>query len=771
MPLYCPVENIEISSRPDWINQKVSQTFEANFWIIGESVIYSKPKGHSDFEGVKKSLALNDEVASFVSSGKDPYIQIEDYSLLKSSSTKARRYFIKKVNEDDRRKSIIFCNTTLPVNIAIKIGKQFNTTNKYIHVAKNYKDAVFHAKTLMNIKYQPLDPITSDILNAFNYKGDKFSPVELLSKEHWQIETTEFSNHAIVINNSLLHSTTTGFLRSQHLPLIDQMRYQCQSDLPNNSIIQYIIVNGGKLKGSSRSARIKMMQSLKDWHHQFPFQMYIPYKANLFTRTAFHMAKPLMPFKIKVAQNLEHALKLVQKDQQKTLTIETDGKQKKSQNINENDIENLLALIGNLDWAVEGIESPLDISPNHPFFYIYQSIKLIKEELDDLFAGRKQLESQLQQSQKMESIGRLAGGIAHDFNNILYMILGNAEIGLDEVTNTNPAYKALEEIKSASLRGAEIVKQLLNFSRKANLEIKPTNAVELIKDSLNFLRSSIPSSIEIHQKFEGNNISILADSIQMNQVIMNICTNASQAMEKDGGRITIKAKPIELHQEHVRYNSDLKIGLYYRIEISDTGPGIRPENIDKIFDPYYTTKEIGKGSGMGLAVVHGIIKKHKGTIMVDSNLQKGTIFTILLPQAIEKPKNERILTDKCPHGNERILFVDDEKALAEMGYRLLTRLGYKVEIYLDPEKALGMFSSNPSKFDLVISDMTMPKLNGAQLANLLKKERTDIPIILCTGHSSQIDEAKAKQIGIAAYIMKPVSMVEIGKTIREVLDN
>ncbi len=548
------------------------------------------------------------------------------------------------------------------------------------------------------------------------------------------------------------------------------MRFQCQSCLPGRSKLQYIIINGGKLEGSTRSARIKMMQSLKDWYQKFPFRMYIPYNANLVTRTAFQMARPVMPFKIKVARNLEHALQLVQSDQQKKSSIEIKGSDKKVSEINNKDIENLMALIGNLNWEVEGFKEPSKIHQDHPFFYIYQSIRLIKEELDDLFAERKRLENQLQQSQKMESIGRLAGGIAHDFNNILYMILGNTELGLDEVTKNHPTYKTLQEIKSASLRGAGIVKQLLNFSRKSNLEIKPINAVKLIKDSIAFLRSSIPSSIEIYQKFEGRDISILADPIQMDQIIMNICTNAYQAMEEYGGTITIKTKPIELHQEQVRYNPDLKRGSYYEIIISDTGAGIKPKNIDKIFDPYFTTKEIGKGSGMGLAVVHGIIKNHKGTITVDSEPKKGAIFTILIPQAIEKPKTEIVIPAQHRHGNERILFVDDEKALAEMSQKLLTKLGYNVEIFLNPEKALEAFISNPEIFDLVITDMTMPKLNGGQLATSLKKIRPNIPIIICTGHSSQIDESRANLLGIDAYIMKPVTLEEVGKTIREVLE-
>jgi len=769
LTLYCPVAHDKVFYKTDWIKQKVSETFEANFWIIGESILYSRPKGYTDFEGVKKSLALNDEVAAYVASGKNPYIQIEDYSFLNGSNAKARRYFINKINEDNRRLSIIFCNTTLPVNIAIKIGKQFNTTNKYVHVEKNYKDTILHAKTMMGFKEPKLNSSICDILKPYTLNSNSLSPVEIVTKKEWEIDTPEFSNHPMVINNSILHSTTEGFLRSQDIPFIDQVRYQCQSSLPDNSKLQYIIIDCEKLKGSTHSARIKMMQSLKVWTEKYSLRMYIPYNTNLLAKTAFLMAKPIMPFKIKIAQDLGHALRMVQADQEKELQTNRKQKTIKVREINEKDIESLLSLIGNLNWEVEGFKEPINIPHEHPFFYLYQSVRLIKEELDDLLAERKLLESQLQQSQKMESIGRLAGGIAHDFNNILYMILGNTELGLEEVTEDHPVNNTLLEIKSASLRGAGIVRQLLNFSRKSNLEIKPVNAVKIITDSIDFIRFSIPSSIEIDQKLDGQNITILADPVQINQIIMNICTNAFQAMEKDDGKITIETKPIELQHEHIRYNPDLKKGLYYEITITDTGPGINPENIDKIFDPYFTTKEIGKGSGMGLAIVHGIIKNHKGIITVDRDRRRGTRFTILIPQANTKPEKEFTFPSQKQQGSERILFVDDEKALAEMSYKTLTRLGYKVETYLDPEKALNEFKSNPDRFDLVITDMTMPKKTGVQLAESLKKIRPDIPVIICSGNSPAIDESKAKQLGVDAFIQKPVTMAEVGKSIREAL--
>jgi len=392
---------------------------------------------------------------------------------------------------------------------------------------------------------------------------------------------------------------------------------------------------------------------------------------------------------------------------------------------------------------------------------------------------RKQLEAQLQQARKMESIGTLAGGIAHDFNNLLYMITGNAELALDDTPEWNPVHDNLKEIKDAGMRAAGIVKQLLSFSRKIDQELKPIGAITVIKDALKFLRAMIPSTIQINTHLPDahlpdthlpdTDVSILADPVQINQVLMNICTNAAQAMEKTGGNLTINVEITSLTQNAADNSPDLSAGEYVKIVVTDTGPGIDPKIIDRIFDPYFTTKEIGKGSGMGLAVVAGIIKNHNGTITVDSQPGESTTFTMLFPSVMEKPEVEAKTSDVILPGNETILFVDDEEAIVNMIGQILARLGYTVETRLNPIDALALFKSKPDAFDLVITDMTMPQMTGAMLSEKLKNIRPDIPVIICTGHSSLINEEKAKELGIAAFVMKPIFKKEIATTIRQVL--
>ncbi|MCJ7538650.1 MAG: response regulator, partial [Desulfobacterales bacterium] len=383
---------------------------------------------------------------------------------------------------------------------------------------------------------------------------------------------------------------------------------------------------------------------------------------------------------------------------------------------------------------------------------------------------RKRLEEQLRQTLKMESIGTLAGGIAHDFNNILGIILGNIELAMDDVPEWNPAKFNLKEVRTASLRAKDVVRQLLSFARKTTLEKKPTNIIPIVKESLKLLRSSIPTSIEIRQNMTKDADAILADPTQINQILMNLCTNASHAMP-DGGILEVSLKNVELDKDIAVLYPDLKPGQYVNLIVSDTGHGISQEEVDRIFDPYFTTKEIGKGTGLGLSVVHGIVKSHRGKISVDSEPKKGTTFSILFPVVEKERVVEAETVEKLPTGNERILFIDDEESMVYVGRNRLERLGYQVETKTSPVEALELFRANPDQFDLVITDMTMPQMTGDHLLEEVLKIRPDLPTIICSGFSEKIDEEKAKEIGIHQYIEKPFNRSDLAKLVRKVLDN
>jgi PAS domain S-box-containing protein len=383
---------------------------------------------------------------------------------------------------------------------------------------------------------------------------------------------------------------------------------------------------------------------------------------------------------------------------------------------------------------------------------------------------KTKLENQLQQAHKMEAIGVLAGGIAHDFNNILSIILGNAELAMDDLPEWNLARHNLEEIATASLRARDVVQRLLSFSRQSDQEQMPVNISQIIKDCLKFLRSSIPTSIDIHRTISDVPGIVLADPTQIYQVMMNLCTNAAHAMSENGGIMEVSISVLEVGKNEAIQDIELSQGQYVKISVSDTGHGIAKENIDRIFEPYFTTKKVGEGSGIGLSVVYGIVKSYDGAISVDSEYGKGTTFNVFLPLVEKEPAFEEETDITTPTGCERILFVDDEKSIADMTSQMLKRLGYTVTVKTSSMDTLETFRAQPDNFDLIISDMSMPGITGDKLAKELQKIRPDIRIILCTGHSERINDEKAKSIGVRALVMKPIVKNELAKTIRKVLD-
>ena len=380
---------------------------------------------------------------------------------------------------------------------------------------------------------------------------------------------------------------------------------------------------------------------------------------------------------------------------------------------------------------------------------------------------KRRLRAQLQQAQKMESIGNLAGGIAHDFNNILASIIGFTELALDEASNGTTLEDSLQEVYSAGKRAKDLVKQILAFARQSDEKRSPIRPGTIAKEVLKFIRSTIPTTIEIRQDIESNSL-IMGNATQVHQVVMNLCTNAAHAMEDSGGVLKVSLKDVVLDKKDL--SSGMRQGEYIEIVVSDSGVGIAPGIIESIFDPYFTTKDPGEGTGMGLAMVHGIVENYSGKISVHSQLGKGTAFSIYLPIIGKRSVLHEYVPEQLPSGTERILFVDDEAPIAKMGGQILESLGYSVTTRTSSVEALELFRAKPNDFDLVVTDMTMPNLTGDKLSVELMKIRPDIPVILCTGYSKKISDKTASEIGIKAFAYKPVVKTDLAKTVREVLD-
>jgi len=390
--------------------------------------------------------------------------------------------------------------------------------------------------------------------------------------------------------------------------------------------------------------------------------------------------------------------------------------------------------------------------------------ELVQERTADL----KRANEMLKQVQKLEAIGTLAGGIAHDFNNILSSMIGYMELAkLTPSPDKRQFY--LDRALQVSNRAKDMIKQILIFSRPQEQEKKPVLVAPLLKEGIKMLRATLPSTIQINQQIPDQSTMILADSTQIHQILMNLATNAFHAMREQGGILDIQLDQEKIEPGRKPSAFNLAVGEYAKLTVRDTGHGIDQAIIDRIFDPFFTTKGPGEGTGLGLSVVYGIVRDHGGKIQAVSEPRKGTTITVYLPliETVEPAKNPQ--QEPIPRGSERVLFVDDEAAITDVTKAMLTTLGFQVTARQSSTEALELFRSQPSSFDIVITDMTMPNMRGDELARELLSIRADVPIILCTGYSDLISEEKAQEIGIREFLMKPLSMGDLARAVRKAL--
>ena len=380
---------------------------------------------------------------------------------------------------------------------------------------------------------------------------------------------------------------------------------------------------------------------------------------------------------------------------------------------------------------------------------------------------QEKLEVQLRQSQRMEAIGTLAGGIAHDFNNILGAVMGYTEMALGRSPVDDHLQRYLQHIFKASERARDLVKQILTFSRKSDEKLLPLRVSPIIKEVLKLLRATLPSTIKISENIDSNPDTVLADPTQIHQILMNLCTNAAYAIPEKKGEIKISLASEQIESD---ISSGLDSGMYLKLTVSDTGIGMDSSTLGRIFDPFFTTKKPGEGTGLGLSVVYGIVKSYGGTITVQSEAGKGSEFCVYLPLFTKAENNEEKPKEAAAGGKERILFVDDEEPLVELGENLLASLGYDVVGKKNSLEALDLFSSCPEKFDLVVTDLTMPDMTGIDLAQKILRIKPGMPIILCTGFSETITPESIDSVGVKDLIMKPFQRRQIAESIRKTLD-
>lgn len=418
---------------------------------------------------------------------------------------------------------------------------------------------------------------------------------------------------------------------------------------------------------------------------------------------------------------------------------------------------------------VEVNASALPKAPNenqHSVAFITDITERKKQE-----AHQKELEKQLRQAQKMETIGTLAGGIAHDFNNILTPILGYSSLLTSRIPEDDPNHARIQQIAKSANRAANMVKQILTFSRRAEGEMASTDIAEVVKEAMQLVHSTIPSHIEIKARIPNHCAPVIADSTQIQQMILNLCTNAQHAMDEEGGVLDVTLEETQVNAKMAALSPPLHEGRYLKLIVQDSGAGMDDETLTRVFDPFFTTKKSGEGTGLGLSMVHGIVQKHKGDIQVQSTLGKGSVFTVFLPVTDIPPVVETSDLQR-PHGhNERVLIVDDERINTEFLEELMDETGYQHQSFTDSIEALDDFVSYPDKYHMILTDQTMPRMTGDQLVKAVREISPDIPIIMMSGYDTKINMDNAHEFGVDYFIQKPVSIEELTQVMNQLLEN
>jgi signal transduction histidine kinase/ActR/RegA family two-component response regulator len=776
--LICPLTGLPVTTRPEW-QVPLNDHFQTNICVVGNSILYSTPSGSATKEVVHDSLKLVVQAAEQVAGGTGRYVIIEDLNFLESSTLAARRKAARFTIDNPRIAAVIFCNASTQQRIGIKIGQRFTPSELQVHIAASYAEAIEQALRICD--EQGLDTGPPVFLNRTRIGTEArfLSPVTAVSDQDWDVRYEGFSNRSIFIDGCILHSESHGRIKREMVPLIDEMRRKVLEQTPPEHRIDYILVDSSDITGGSARARREFLQSLAKWYQYHPFRIYVVYGASVFTRTTARLAKPFIPYNIAIARDADEAFAIVRRDRRRksadpAARVRPDG----ARDTLDAHVQEVLAFIGGIDWQKEGGERMARIPEDHPAAEIFQSIAFIKEEIDDLFRERRRkreetrtLQEALGHKSKMEAIGTLSGGIAHDFNNLLGIIIGNTELALDDAARDDPSRPLLVDIFSASQRAKGVVDQLLTFSRKTSIEKRPADISQTARNAIKLLRATLPADIEIDLQVDETLALINANDNQIHQVILNLATNAADAMGDRGGRLRLSLENVVLDRTATLFDPDLRPGTFVKMTVKDTGSGIDPRDLPRIYDPYFTTKAVGKGTGIGLSVVRGIVKSHDGGIHTTSTPGRGTTLSLYFPVVADTPDPVVKTAVPAPTGNEHILYVDDEPAMVNINRKHLTRLGYTVTGMTDPIQALDWFTDHSDGVDLVITDTSMPRLTGDRLVTELLRVRPDTRIIMCTGYSDRVSESEALQLGVRKFLLKPVDTQQLAQAVRRVLDN
>ncbi len=777
----CPISGFTEKTDSKWTMGDSTTTYQVRFSVLGDRILYSCPSGFATTSMTKKSVELAKKIEAFIHKKNTLYVQIENFENLTGFTINARLAYINHFKNRTGIRYLIFFGVSYLDSLSIRLATKFYRFNFSIKIVNSYQEAISLAKDLI----KNLDENSSNLNISKSYlvgdhkKIPKKIKIEIQSDPSWNTNVDGYQTKYEIINGNIIHCVAEGSFNSEQIDPMINIQKKLYNKVKHHTQGYHMIADVTKVVVTNYKVRISYIKAQNDFYNKYPFKSLSFYGSSKMLKSAVHLGRPFLKFSMHMGDTLEQILQIID-NESSSLNKENDSPDMRTKDSVEY-VDDVLNYLGTLNHEIEFSKlNMVNFASDHPFQPVFKAIDLINNDLDQLAVERQNneqykldMERKLSTVQKMEEMGSLAGGIAHDFNNILSAVLGYAELVKESLPAGSTEISMQEQVIKAGIRAKKLIEQILLFSRQTDREMKPIQPHLMIKEALKLLRSSIPATIEIKQAIPSDLGHILADPTHIHQILMNLCTNSYHAMRETGGVLVVSLLKIEINKDDVTFTDlDLNPGKYLMIEVSDTGSGMDKLTQDQIFNPYFTTKPKGEGTGLGLSVVHGIVKSYGGSIKIYSEPNQGTKICVYFPRVGTSDDNTELqAVEKILIGNEHVLIVDDDKSILDIMKHSLEKLGYQVSAFTSSHEAFSAFRADPDLFDLVITDMTMPQMTGLELAQNVFSIKSQTSIILCTGYSELITKEKAFALGIKAFLFKPVLRKDLSKTIRKVLDN
>jgi signal transduction histidine kinase/CheY-like chemotaxis protein len=767
----CPVPGQRVVEKPEWTDVPFGDGYSLTVRVIGDGIVHSRPSGTSTLAGLTKALQMVADIVRVEIGDNRPLVHVEDCSSLRGATLEARRFYIDFMKNRPGLAGVVFCGASPMFRLSIQLARRLRFVKANVAIVDTLDEALGWAA-------DALSDSKSAGKRAANLTRTPATPEKRLqgtiSRPDWELRLPGFELSWEVIDGHIAHGVAGGYLTAEHVEPAFDMNNRVAEFIGASSAPAFAVVDVAGVDGITINGRRSFVRAFRELQENNPIRLLVFYGANVLLRGALAIWRPLLPLPVVTTRDLESALQVVRDgrprrrwwNEKSPTGGEVEPVRGAGRSV-ESSVDELLRFLGNIDWESDGVASePEPITSDDVLAPVYDAVTLLKSELDQQLREREDLEAKLRHALRMEAIGTLAGGIAHNFNNLLMGIQGNVSLIRREIEPGHPHHDRLGTIEELVQGGSKLTSQLLGYARAGRYEVHAIDLNELVRRTADTF-SLARKEIRVHQSLGRHLLPVRADRGQMEQVLLNLFVNAAEAMPTGGDLYLTTSVTSHLALQGKQYQP--KPGTYVVLSVRDTGVGMDEEKRLRIFDPFYTTKGMSGGTGLGLASVYGTVKAHAGYIEVESEVGIGSTFAVYLPATEESIRAAGESTDEVVLGKGTVLVVDDDEAVLEACASILSLLRYTPVCAASGNQALEIFRERAREIDLVILDMILPDVSGGSVYDSIKAIDPVAKVLLASGYSINGQAERILERGCDDFIQKPFTIEQLSEKIGAVL--